>query len=636
MIRISAKKGKKMKGMYFRRCLRTASAVIFSVILIMSVIAASAGRAAADGIDTAFTTNSYDVRIDVNKDDSYDVTEKIKVDFNEYRHGIYRYIPMSREYIISDISVPSDDFSVNTYGGNRVIIIGSDSRTITGRKSYTIKYKIRYLKEHESSCDIMNIDVLPASWRTSISSASVVINVPNDMNWKKISTYSGQYGSMSDSYGTWQISEKNHRISYHAENLPDHTGATVRAVLPDGYWEGAPLFKISDLIIILVLAAAAVAIFILRRSTRGEHVDVVETVEFYPPDDMTPVEIGYIIDDTVNEDDITAMLFFLAQKGVIKIEPMGDKDYKFTKLAEPGPGRYEQMYFRALFGKSSDQVKIGSWTRLSTAKKKIGKYYDQIREDVSDEFKGEKAMFSSRSKLVSMISYAIFFVASFIVSYRAAGFSGITESNDPSCFMTALVVAVILAAFLASAGNSIENRRIESTAGLIISTVIFFVIYGAAAVFDLYALSKGEGIAVLAACTAFYILAPFLVIGEKKRTRWGAEIYGRAIGFRSFIEAAEAPKIQTLLEEDPDYCSDMLPYAYAFGLIKKWQNLFEELDIDSPDWCTASAYAGIISLASTMDSIGNDIGSEVHETSSSFDSGGGSGGGGGGGGGGSW
>ena len=43
--------------------------------------------------DTAMRTEQYTVDVTVNRDQSYTITEKIKVSFLQDRHGIYRYIP---------------------------------------------------------------------------------------------------------------------------------------------------------------------------------------------------------------------------------------------------------------------------------------------------------------------------------------------------------------------------------------------------------------------------------------------------------------------------------------------------------------------------------------------------------------
>ena len=49
------------------------------------------------------------------------------------------------------------------------------------------------------------------------------------------------------------------------------------------------------------------------------------------------------------------------------------------------------------------------------------------------------------------------------------------------------------------------------------------------------------------------------------------------MGFRNFIETAEVDKINELVEENPSYFYDILPYAYVFKLTDKWVKKFENI-----------------------------------------------------------
>ena len=80
---------------------------------------------------------------------------------------------------------------------------------------------------------------------------------------------------------------------------------------------------------------------------------------------------------------------------------------------------------------------------------------------------------------------------------------------------------------------------------------------------------------------------PFLIIGIKSRSAYNRKIYGEIIGFRNFIELAEVDKINELVEQNPSYFYDVLPYAYVFKLTKKWVKKFENIKVPNN-----SGYAG--------------------------------------------
>ena len=142
------------------------------------------------------------------------------------------------------------------------------------------------------------------------------------------------------------------------------------------------------------------------------------------------------------------------------------------------------------------------------------------------------------------------------------------------------------------------------------------------------------------------------VVLMRKRTERGARLQGQILGFRDFIETAELEKLNMLVEEDPEYFYNVLPYAYVMGLSDKWAKKFEKIRVNQPDWyygynttsiysmlwysqmfnsCAKSMESSVINsiVASAADSGGGSIGG-------GFGGGGFSGGGFGGGGGGSW
>ena len=109
------------------------------------------------------------------------------------------------------------------------------------------------------------------------------------------------------------------------------------------------------------------------------------------------------------------------------------------------------------------------------------------------------------------------------------------------------------------------------------------------------------------------------------------------MGFKKFIETAEKHRLQALVEKDPEYFYNILPYAYIFGISDKWIKKFEGIMEFKPDW-----YSGTNFNEHTFHKFSNSMSAASLPSvanggiSSSSSGGGSSGGGGGGGGGGSW
>lgn len=124
----------------------------------------------------------------------------------------------------------------------------------------------------------------------------------------------------------------------------------------------------------------------------------------------------------------------------------------------------------------------------------------------------------------------------------------------------------------------------------------------------------------------------------KKRNKQALSVLGNLLGFKKFIETAERNRLQTLVEKDPQYFYNVLPYAYLFGISDKWINKFEGIMKLQPDWYTGEHF-NCNSFRRFSDSVRSvSIPSTVNGGVSTSSGGGGgfSGGGGGGGGGGSW
>ena len=99
---------------------------------------------------------------------------------------------------------------------------------------------------------------------------------------------------------------------------------------------------------------------------------------------------------------------------------------------------------------------------------------------------------------------------------------------------------------------------------------------------------------------------------------------------------------ELIVEKDPKYFYNILPFTYVLGVSDKWIEKFESISLQAPDWYGGSTSFNMTSFGSFIDSTMTSASSAMSSSpSGSSGSGGGSGGGSsgggsGGGGGGSW
>ena len=74
----------------------------------------------------------------------------------------------------------------------------------------------------------------------------------------------------------------------------------------------------------------------------------------------------------------------------------------------------------------------------------------------------------------------------------------------------------------------------------------------------------------------------------EKRTNYGTKIVGQIKGFRRFLETAEKHQLEALVERNPEYFYDILPYTYALDISEKWVKQFETIAISPPNWYNTS------------------------------------------------
>lgn len=171
------------------------------------------------------------------------------------------------------------------------------------------------------------------------------------------------------------------------------------------------------------------------------------------------------------------------------------------------------------------------------------------------------------------------------------------------------------------------------------SKFLYFIGICVVAVVFFNAFAPKTWIAFVVCGIADIILALFMFFGSK-RTKAGNQVYGQILGFKEFIKKAELDRLKMLVEENPSYYYDIMPYAYVLGLSDQWIENFETMHMPEPDWYSGRDPFGDAIFYSMVRSA--NACATPPETSGGGSSGGGfsgggfSGGGSGGGGGGAW
>ena len=554
--------------------------------LIFFFIFASPAKAIAEDI------KDYTVKLNINKNGTVNVSEKINYDFGDLeKHGIYRTIPTIRtnedgkkyQLDVSNISVTDENnnsyqYQTSYQGSNNDLSlkIGDPDHTITGLHIYIIDYTIRGDITYFSDHDELYWNVTGVDWDVQIQNVTAQVLLPENLKENDIKTtcYTGPFGSTShyckSNIDNNVISFQTTQPLYPHENLSVVAGfpKNIVAVLePKEYIPFGETGMGKIIIIIFIIAITIIGIFwyifypfriIYKWYRYGRDPKAllgVTSAWFDPPTTqtkrkLTPGETGALIDETVDLRDIAATLVDLARRGYIKIIEPKKNDFYIEKVKESKKSDlepFEKILLSGIFHKK-DKIKIKD------------------------------------SELVEVV-------------------------NDTK---TALYESLVKENFFPQNPDSIRKFY----------TVIWIL-------------------AIVTFNPFLFIAALVFGTAMPRKTDFGAQAANIAKSLKNFLSSQER---QFAFQAERQMMFErLLPFAIAFGVEKIWAERFKDIALTKPTWYEGyeSGRFNTILFVSSLNSSFTSFNTAATPTKSSSGfssgfSGGSSGGGGGGGGGGSW
>ncbi|MCD6410532.1 DUF2207 domain-containing protein [bacterium] len=609
---------------------------------------------------------SFDVEINLNKDASFWVREKIIYDFGpNHRHGIFRVIP-TKGIRISKVQVFDEQnkpYKFQTKENRQLleIKIGDPNKLITGVHVYNIEYKVEkgilFFEDH----DELYWNVTGNQWKVPIEKVSAVVNLPEELPAENLQAdcFTGFYGSKERDCRFFVSGKKEVRF-VSLKDFSSGEGFTIVLGFPKGLVT-IPVFKkvLWGLERIIPFFIPLLTFFFLfyQWFTKGRDPKIKKpiVVQYEPPDNLRPMEVQAILKQKINNRAFSATLIDLAVRGFVKIKELekkhffSKKDYEFIKLREFENSEelfdYEKKFLKKLFGKKEK-------VRLSELKKsgRLARSVNSITKKCFQELTDRKYFSQNPRKVLNRwhgYGVIIFFIVSFLL---------FIESPDMGVFflfsftLSSLVISIIFRRiFHLRNPISVLELKIIKKRFLKISTIAgtFIVIFGLSFIFLFvvsslirvdYSLKLRLVISLWVSGALFLIFARFM----PKKTKKGADAYWKILGFRDFIKTAE--KYRAQFYERENIFEEYLPYAILFGLTDKWAKAFEGIYQNPPSWYEGPV-ATSFSVAAFTDSLNHSLSAFGSSTfrgggavsgSSGLGGGGFSGGGFGGGGGGSW
>lgn len=609
-----------------------------------------------------YVIDKYDINIIVNENNTFDITETITAYFNVSKHGIFRTIPLKNTITrldgtastnrtqVTNVSV-DNEYTTSRENENYKLKIGSASRTLTGEQTYVIKYTYNIGKDPVKDYDELYYNIIGNEWDTVIGNVTFSITMPKEFDSSKLGFSSGTIGSTDSSKINYNVDGNVINGEYNGI-LNQGEALTIRLELPEGYFVGAGLkINIADYrFFIIPIIFLVISILLWYKFGRDDQ--VVETVEFYPPQGFNSLEVGFLYKGKAEDKDVTSLLIYLANKGYIKIAETEEKflfskvkGFKITKLKEyDGNNINEQIFLNGLFTKKPSFTSLFSKTSETptdntnevTSMDLYDNFYitmGRILSNINNKENKHKLFEKSAS------SKSVFIILMMIATYCLITIPPMLAYGEEGLWIVALIFPGIGFSFLFGmlfGKTPIPLKIFGLIWGLGFGGAPWsFVVLPALLQDPLYFVGYIVGIICILGMFVCFRYLP-------KRTAYGNDMYGKLKGFKNFLETAEKDKLEAMVMQDPAYFYNILPFTYVLGVSDKWIKKFEAISLQAPSWYESPNAFDIATFGSFMNSTMVSAQSAMSSSPSSdsgsggSSGGGSSGGGSGGGGGGSW
>ena len=468
------------------------------------------------------------------------VTEHITARFQGQWNGIYRTIPVRYEspqglnYTLQLKVLSATDStgkplryeqqSEHGYRKIKIWVPHAVNATHTIALQYRVVNGLRFFDEH----DELYWNVTGDAWDVPIEQASAQIVLPTQAQGVRATAYTGAYGSRaqnatSDIAGNGVEIASQGALGFH-EGLTAVVGWNPGLVARPSAADKAGALMQSNIILLLPLLALLLMWRVWLKYGRDPARRPIAPA-YEPPSNMTPAEVGTLIDHKPDLRDITATLVDLAVRGFLVIEERTDKvlglfsstGYTFqlkkprTEWVNLRP--HEQRMLEAVFDR-------GDRVQDDDLKNAFYKDLPKIKNSLVDQLV-EAGHYKRRPDTV--LGLYIF------LSIAGA--------------MAVLGIGILLNKYWG----------IESPAGPIVAAVL-----------------TGLGLG------AFAVVMP-------ARTVFGTRTLEQVLGFEDFLRRVESDRFERIIKT-PEMFEKYLPYAMALKVDRNWCSAFKDIYREPPNW----------------------------------------------------
>ncbi|MCQ2564001.1 MAG: DUF2207 domain-containing protein [Mogibacterium sp.] len=546
----------------------------------------------------AFEVTGYDMTAVVGKDHSYTVEEKISVNIPAQIDKMEFAIPSGR-FRIEGIEVENAAYETKKASEASKVAITEAEKLSKGAHEYTIKYKIREYEDRDTAKDMFYFNVLLPEWKQPIGKVNISVSFPEDFPFDDMQCYAGQLGVQDvENKINFKAKESKHSVTVTGEMIPENFGITLKAQLPEGYWDGELDGSWSLTAVTLVMATVSLILLILW-IIGGRDPKVRRQAVTKPIEGLSPVELGYVFNSEVRIRDVLLMILQFAQKGYLSISEYEPKRYRIIKGKRPVG---EEKMYRSAYSILFEDVYKGRAVGMDRIPERLEKIRASIENDVAAGFTAnDDSPFTPVSRTFRYVGAAVLGAGLAL----ANGLSYFYGFQGPKYLESVIAgAAAALASLLLC--KVIDQKDSSSTSAGVFAEIMSSLMLAIPVLYAAYRVAANTGKPIIGLpLVAASALAVFLIVIMRARGKNNAVMVSRIRRLRNFIYH---PTPKELLENhlaDDRYYYDMMLYALAFGAEESWAISFLTLEVPEPEWYAddieGHAFSNLRGTPSTID-----------------------------------
>lgn len=543
---------------------------------------------------------------------------------------------ISRKSKISNLVSYSDNYSISTVKGKKRIKLGNANITLpTGPHTYAIGYTYDMGADPYDNFDEFIFHAFGDFWGTRINNATIEIHLPKNANVdNNIHFFADKYRKKDiTSYVDYTVSG-NIIYAKLSSNYSLNNSLTIDFELPNDYFSNKTNNYGSLSLLFCIICIAFAVISFLLWIKNGKDLDKVpETVEFYPPEQLDASQIGYLYKQDTGRKLSIALIVELASKGFIKIIESQDKKKQtivksnYTDLNKAINREIKISKIRDYTQEFNLDFSIKNLKNWNSIKEFFHEFitFSNSNKDLKN-WNLMNIYFKDKNEVTITNNFEDFYTeADYLIQHNYIKIEYDTLNNYSNSELENLKQSLIKNEFkekpkMTKNEELVYNQLFKYADETVLSeNYSFYEVFAKVArnvrnefddkINDLQAyksmLVSSLGFAI---CSLLWGLAYFVIedlnthlsfiyylaaisnivtlvfsILMKRKNSYGEQIKSKIIGFKNYIEIAKKSQLDMLVEENPNYFYEILPYAYVLGVSKKWIKKFENIPIPTYD-----------------------------------------------------